>query len=109
MQYNGFVVGPGIRDLRRKSDYTLEELSEKTGISTSTIKRIEQGNRPLSMKNLYCIMEAFEVEANTVLSIKPSKNRYSIDERLSDLDDRKREYFFKVFSQMLDQAEVSLT
>ena len=54
-------------------------------------------------------MEAFEVDANTVLSIKPSKNRYSIDERLSDLDDRKREYFFKVFSQMLDQAEVSLT
>jgi transcriptional regulator with XRE-family HTH domain len=107
MQYDGFTVGPRIRDLRRKSDYTLEELSEKTGISTSTIKRIEQGNRPLSMKNLYSIMEAFKVDANTVLSINPNKGRYSIDERLSELDDRKREYFFKVFSQMLDQAEVS--
>lgn len=40
MQYDGFLVGPGIRDLRKRSTYTLEELSEKTGISVSSIKRI---------------------------------------------------------------------
>lgn len=107
MQYDGFTVGPGIRTLRKNSDYTLEELSDKTGISTSTIKRIEQGNRPLSMKNLYSIMEAFEVDANTVLSINPSKNKYSIDERLDDLDEKQRVYFFKTFSFMLDQVEVA--
>ena len=55
MQYDGFVVGSGIRAMRKKSTYTLEELSEKTGISVSNIKRIEQGNRNLSMRNRYGI------------------------------------------------------
>lgn len=77
MQYDGFVIGPGIRDLRKRSTYTLEELSEKTGISVSSIKRIEQGNRNLSMRNLYGIMEAFGVDANTVLNMNPVRNRYS--------------------------------
>lgn len=108
MQYDGFVVGPGIRDLRKRSTYTLEELSEKTGISVSSIKRIEQGNRNLSMRNLYGIMEAFGVDANTVLNMNPVRNRYSIDERLDDLDDKKKDYFFKTFSYMLDQTEMTL-
>lgn len=106
MQYDGFVVGPGIRAMRKKSTYTLEELSEKTGISVSNIKRIEQGNRNLSMRNLYGIMDAFEVDANTVLNIKPVRNKYSIDERLDNLDEKQRDYFFKTFSFMLDQAEM---
>ena len=32
MQYDGFVVGPGIRALRKKSTYTLEALSKKTAL-----------------------------------------------------------------------------
>lgn len=108
MHYDGFVVGPGIRDLRKKSTYTLEELSEKTGISVSNIKRIEQGNRNLSMRNLYVIMEVFGVDANTVLNINQVRNKYSIDERLNDLDDKQKEYLFKTFSFMLDQAERAL-
>ncbi len=106
MQYDGFVVGPGIRALRKKSTYTLEELSEKTGISVSNIKRIEQGNRNLSMRNLYGIMDAFGVDANTVLNINPIRNRYSIDTRLDNLDEKQRDYLFKTFSFMLDQAEM---
>lgn len=107
MQYDGFVVGPRIRAMRKKSTYTLESLSEKTGISVSNIKRIEQGNRNLSMRNLYEIMEAFEVDANTVLNINPVRNRYSIDERLDGLDEKQRDYLFKTFSFMLDQAEMA--
>ena len=97
MQYDGFVVGPRIRAMRKKSTYTLEELSEKTGISVSNIKRIEQGNRNLSMRNLYGIMDAFGVDANTVLNINPIKNKYSIDERLDNLDEKKRDTFSKPF------------
>lgn len=106
MQYDGIVVGLGIRALRKKSTYTLEELSERTGISISNIKRIEQGNRNLSMRNLYSIMDVFGVDANTVLSINPVLNKYSIDQRLNNLDDKQRDFFFKSFSFMLDQAEM---
>ena len=105
MQYDGFVVGPGIRALRKKSTYTLEALSEKTGISVSNIKRIEQGNRNLSMRNLYGIMDAFGVDANTVLNINPVMNKYSIDARLDNLDEKQRAFLFKTFSFMLEQAE----
>lgn len=105
MQYDGFVVGPGIRALRKKSTYTLEALSEKTGISVSNIKRIEQGNRNLSMRNLYGIMDAFGVDANTVLNINPAMNKYSIDARLDNLDEKQRAFLFKTFSFMLEQAE----
>lgn len=105
MQYDGFVVGPGIRALRKKSTYTLEALSEKTGISVSNIKRIEQGNRNLSMRNLYGIMDAFGVDANTVLNINPVMNKYSIDARLDNLDEKQRTFLFKTFSFMLEQAE----
>ena len=107
MQYDGFVVGPGIRALRKKSTYTLEALSEKTGISVSNIKRIEQGNRNLSMRNLYGIMDAFGVDANTVLNIKPVIYKYSIDARLDNLDEKQRAFLFKTFSFMLEQAEMA--
>lgn len=107
MQYDGFVVGPGIRALRKKSTYTLEALSEKTGISVSNIKRIEQGNRNLSMRNLYGIMDAFGVDVNTVLNINPVMNKYSIDARLDNLDEKQRTFLFKIFSFMLEQVEMA--
>ena len=57
MKYDGYAVGPVLRNLRTDRKITVEGLSDMTGISTSAIKQIEQGGRNLSMKNLYIMME----------------------------------------------------
>ena len=105
-QYEAIMIGPVLREIRKGKGLTVEDVADTIGVSVSTLSQIEQGGRNLSMRNLYGIMEAFRVDANTVLNIKPVRNKYSIDERLDNLDEKQREYFFKTFSFMLDQAEM---
>lgn len=73
MKYNGYEVGPVLRRLRRNRHYTIEAFSEKTGISASTLKQMEQGGRNLSMRNLYVMMDALEVDANTILGLEEKR------------------------------------
>ena len=50
-------------------------------------------------------MNAYDVDANTVLDIKTVSNKEdSIDSRLAMLPDKQRAYFRKTFSYMLDNA-----
>ena len=39
------AVGPHLRSLRRDRDTTLADLSAETGISVSTLSRLESGDR----------------------------------------------------------------
>ena len=39
------AVGPRLRELRRRRDVTLAALSRSTGISVSTLSRLESGQR----------------------------------------------------------------
>lgn len=56
-----------IRELREERDMTIEELAEKTGLSTSYVWRLENGERNLSLKNLNLFAHAFEVKPNELL------------------------------------------
>lgn len=53
MQYDGYSVGPVVRQLRLDRKMTIDKVSELTGLSNSSIQQIEQGGRNLSMKSLY--------------------------------------------------------
>ena len=53
MKYEGYKIGPVIRDIRKDKGLLIEEVAAKTGISVSTLGQVEQGGRNLSMKNLY--------------------------------------------------------
>lgn len=66
MEYDGYTVGPNLRQLRTDRKLTLEQVSELTGLSTSSIKQLEQGGRNLSMKSLFLFMAAYECDANTL-------------------------------------------
>lgn len=50
-----------IRDLRRKHDLTLKDLSEKTGLSVSFLSQVERGATSLAITSLKKIADAFEV------------------------------------------------
>jgi transcriptional regulator with XRE-family HTH domain len=54
-------VGPRLRRLRERRELTLTTLSEKTGISKSTLSRLETGERKPSLELLLPLCEAYHL------------------------------------------------
>jgi transcriptional regulator with XRE-family HTH domain len=54
-------VGPRLRQLRAQRGVTLAALSESTGISTSTLSRLETGQRRASLELLLPLAQAYRV------------------------------------------------
>lgn len=108
MEYDGYVIGPIIRQLRLDRKLTLEQVSEMTGLSLSSIKQLEQGGRNLSMKSLFLFMDAYRCDANTILNIsmKSSTDRktHSIDTCLDLLPGKQKKYLKQLFIYMIEQA-----
>ncbi|AOS63615.1 helix-turn-helix domain-containing protein [Actinoalloteichus hymeniacidonis] len=52
------TIGPRLRSLRRSRGITLAELSESTGISTSTLSRLESGQRRPTLELLLLLARA---------------------------------------------------
>ena len=48
-KYDGYTVGPNLRQLRKDKKLSVYQVSELTGLSNSSINQIEQGGRGLSM------------------------------------------------------------
>ena len=55
MKYDGYQVGIVIKSLRIQRNLTKEALATELGISESTIKKYENGERALSITNLFKI------------------------------------------------------
>ncbi|GLX99863.1 MULTISPECIES: XRE family transcriptional regulator [Actinoplanes] len=55
------AVGPRLRDLRRKREITLTQLAETTGISVSTLSRLESGTRKPTLELLLPLAAAYQV------------------------------------------------
>jgi transcriptional regulator with XRE-family HTH domain len=55
------AVGPRLRALRRQRDITLSALAESTGISVSTLSRLESGQRKPTLEQLLPLARAYGV------------------------------------------------
>ncbi|MDT3441421.1 MULTISPECIES: helix-turn-helix domain-containing protein [unclassified Pseudofrankia] len=55
------AVGPRLRALRQERDLTLPRLSKATGISVSTLSRLESGQRRLTLELLLPLARAYRV------------------------------------------------
>jgi transcriptional regulator with XRE-family HTH domain len=55
------AVGPRLRALRRQRGSTLAELAAKTGISESTLSRLESGRRRANLELLLPLARAYDV------------------------------------------------
>jgi transcriptional regulator with XRE-family HTH domain len=55
------AVGPRLRALRARLDVTLAALSEQTGISVSTLSRLESGQRKPTLELLLPLARAYQV------------------------------------------------
>ncbi len=64
-------VGPRLRKLRKERGATLAGLSEATGISVSTLSRLESGGRRPSLELLLPIARAHQVPLDELVGAPP--------------------------------------
>lgn len=64
-------VGPRLRRLRKDREVTLAALSETTGISVSTLSRLESGLRKPSLELLLPIAQAHQVPLDELVGAPP--------------------------------------
>jgi transcriptional regulator with XRE-family HTH domain len=55
------AVGPRLKQLRQRRDLTLNDLAEETGVSTSTLSRLEAGLRRPTLEQLLPLARAYGV------------------------------------------------
>ncbi|MGW5877415.1 helix-turn-helix domain-containing protein [Nocardiopsis terrae] len=66
------AVGPRLRELRRRRETTLADLSEETGISVSTLSRLESGDRRPSLELLLPLARAHGVTLDELVDAPPT-------------------------------------
>ena len=62
------LIAPRLRQARQKKDVTLDELSQSTGISKSTLSRLESGQRKPSLELLLPIVAALSVSLDDIVT-----------------------------------------
>ena len=66
------AVGPRLRALRRQRGGTLAQLSEQTGISVSTLSRLESGQRRPTLELLLPLARAHQVPLDELVGAPPT-------------------------------------
>ncbi|NKQ58286.1 helix-turn-helix transcriptional regulator [Amycolatopsis sp. K13G38] len=66
------AVGPRLRALRKKHNVTLTALAETTGISVSTLSRLESGQRKPSLELLLPLAKAYRVPLDELVGAPPT-------------------------------------
>lgn len=66
------AVGSRLRDLRRQRGGTLSELSASTGISVSTLSRLESGQRRPTLELLLPLARAHQVSLDELVGAPPT-------------------------------------
>ncbi|MCS7481311.1 helix-turn-helix domain-containing protein [Umezawaea endophytica] len=66
------AVGPRLRSLRKRRETTLTDLSESTGISVSTLSRLESGQRKPTLELLLPLAKAYGVQIDELVGAPPT-------------------------------------
>jgi DNA-binding Xre family transcriptional regulator/mannose-6-phosphate isomerase-like protein (cupin superfamily) len=66
------AVGPRLKRLRLRRDVTLADLAEETGISTSTLSRLEAGLRRPTLEQLLPLARAYGVTLDELVDAPPT-------------------------------------
>ena len=69
------AVGPRLRTLRQRRGGTLAEISEETGISVSTLSRLESGGRKPTLELLLPLARAYQVPLDELVGAPPGDPR----------------------------------
>ena len=64
-------VGTRLRDLRKRQGATLAEVAEATGISVSTLSRLESGTRKATLELLLPLARLYETSLDDLVGTRP--------------------------------------
>ncbi|MBC7559893.1 MAG: helix-turn-helix transcriptional regulator [Dermatophilaceae bacterium] len=68
------AVGPRLKQRRQRRDFTLTDLAETTGISVSTLSRLEAGLRRPTLEQLFPLARAYGVTLDELVDAPPTGN-----------------------------------
>ena len=68
------AVGPRLKSLRMRRNVTLTDLAEETGISTSTLSRLEAGLRRPTLEQLLPLARSYGVTLDELVDAPPTGN-----------------------------------
>ena len=66
------TVGPRLRNLRKERETTLTDLASETGISVSTLSRLESGERRPTLELLLRLAQAYGVTLDELVDAPPT-------------------------------------
>jgi transcriptional regulator with XRE-family HTH domain len=66
------AVGPRLKQLRQRRDITLSDLAKETGISVSTLSRLEAGLRRPTLEQLLPLARAYGVTLDELVDAPPT-------------------------------------
>ena len=92
--------GKILKEFRKKSGLTQEELSEQLGISLKYISRIENGNNGVKTQTLIKYMNILGITPNTLYSKfitnEDVKKNLSLTEKINSLSDEKKVFISSI-------------
>lgn len=62
------LIGAELRAYRAKRKYTRRELAELSGVSETTIERLESGRRSASVGQLHALCKALDVDVRELVN-----------------------------------------
>lgn len=72
LEHSLAVVGPRLRALRKERETTLKDLAKQTGISVSTLSRLESGERRPTLELLLPVARAYGVTLDELVDAPPT-------------------------------------
>ena len=98
------LLGKRIKEARKKTKMTQDQLAEKLGISTAYMSQIETGKATVNLNRLAQIAFLLQTDISYFLSGVTSSNQYLIGEFNSLLSDRTPEELnlaYRVLNELL--------
>ena len=99
-EYKKTNIGENIKKVRKQKGWTQEKLSERLNRSVSYVAKIEGGYLGKSNDMIFELMNALEVDANTIFACD---NTDSIDLMLAKLTPKRRAYLTEIFKEMIEK------
>ncbi|OHD63862.1 MAG: hypothetical protein A2176_12095 [Spirochaetes bacterium RBG_13_51_14] len=91
-------VGQMLTAMRKKRRITLEELSDKTGISASHLKDIEEGKGFASVGDILRIARALTIDPGELLQSGREREKELLQKRIQDFNKRQEAYQYEVLT-----------
>ena len=63
-------IGKRIQILRKKANYTQEQVAEMMNVSVQMISNVERGNKAIKIENLLKLSEIFNISTDYILTVK---------------------------------------